>query len=228
MLMMPGESEGFSVCSAPAPEASRRESKALDVVTNFRLQGLLQAHAGPPVDASPTSIRHLEDALPASPTMTTLTESDLDELDLGPALLEQPEFKELSSSTAELQEKVKQLEQRAFASEQERQRLLVGVWRGVTGNTTTDSDEDVIDEVWRLARERDIDEDDSHFPQEGAKKDIARFLVGLMPTLPPRAVRLAGIGSFVGAELGLDLTRPCSPMFDDKGTPSMCQRARFA
>ena len=78
MLMMAGVSAGVSMCSAPAPEASRRESKALDVDTNLRLQRLLQAHTGPPVDASPTSIRHLDDSLPASPTMTTLTESDLD------------------------------------------------------------------------------------------------------------------------------------------------------
>ena len=202
---------------------ARSESKALNVVTDQ----LYQVHLEPPVDAiSPTSIRNVEEALPASPPTTALDESD-SELDCDLAL-ENPELRAPSPSTEALQKRIKLLEQRAFASEQERQRLLVGVWRGVTGETVATSDEDVVDAVWKLARQRDTSADDAHFPREGAKKDVARFLVGLMPTLPPRAVRLAGLGSFMGPELELNSTsRACSPVFDDEGTPNMCRRARF-
>ena len=223
---MAGHFTGSPAGATTAREASRSEATALSVNDQPH-----QSHpAAQLTDASacPTPICSDEGEIPASPTTAELGESNVMELEIGPAL-ESLNLGELSPTAALLHEQVKRLELRAFASEQERQRLFVGVWRGVTGHAATDSDEDVIDAVWQLARQRDTNQDDvSHFPCEDAKKDVARFLVGLMPTLPPRAVRLAGLGSFMGPELELNSTsRACSPVFDDEGTPNMCRRARF-
>ena len=223
---MAGHFTGSPAGATTAREASRSEATALSVNDQPH-----QSHpAAQLTDASacPTPICSDEGEIPASPTTAELGESNVMELEIGPAL-ESLNLGELSPTAALLHEQVKRLELRAFASEQERQRLFVGVWRGVMGHAAADSDEDVIDAVWQLARQRDTNQDDvSHFPCEDAKKDVARFLVGLMPTLPPRAVRLAGLGSFMGPELELNSTsRACSPVFDDEGTPNMCRRARF-
>ena len=211
---------GSPAGATTAREASRSESTALSVNDQPH-----QTHpAAQLIDASacPTSICSDEGEIPASPTTAELGV----ELEIGPAL-ESLNLGELSPTAALLHEQVKRLELRAFASEQERQRLFVGVWRGVTGHAATDSDEDVIDAVWQLARQRDTNQDDvSHFPCEDAKKDVARFLVGLVQTLPPRSVRLAGMGSVVGPEPELVLSRARTPMFDEEDR-DMYPRARF-
>ena len=211
---------GSPAGATTAREASRSESTALSVNDQPH-----QTHsAAQLIDASacPTSICSDEGEIPASPTTAELGV----ELGIGPAL-ESLNLGELSPTAALLHEQVKRLELRAFASEQERQRLFVGVWRGVTGHAATDSDEDVIDAVWQLARQRDSNQDDvSHFPCEDAKKDVARFLVGLVQTLPPRSVRLAGMGSVVGPEPELVLSRARTPMVDEEDR-DMYPRARF-
>ena len=211
---------GSPAGATTAREASRSESTALSVNDQPH-----QTHpAAQLIDASacPTSICSDEGEIPASPTTAELGV----ELQIGPAL-ESLNLGELSPTAALLHEQVKRLELRAFASEQERQRLFVGVWRGVTGHAATDSDEDVIDAVWQLARQRDTNQDDvSYFPCEDAKKDVARFLVGLVQTLPPRSVRLAGMGSVVGPEPELVLSRARTPMFDEEDR-DMYPRARF-
>ena len=227
-LQMAGHFTGSPAGATTAREASRSEATALSVNDQPH-----QSHpAAQLTDASacPTPICSDEGEIPASPTTAELGESNVMELEIGPAL-ESLNLGELSPTAALLHEQVKRLELRAFASEQERQRLFVGVWRGVMGHAAADSDEDVIDAVWQLARQRDTNRDTnqddvSHFPCEDAKKDVARFLVGLVQTLPPRSVRLAGMGSVVGPEPELVLSRARTPMFDEEDR-DMYPRARF-